>query len=184
MPAEHMRDVVDVVLDDARIEALGTDASTSAADRCAEPRSRSALRSSHLAPRRGDSRRGSHSHPAHPTQFVTDDIQLRLILLNLLSNAVKYTPRGIDRVASVKGDERHPHDRSSRHRHRHTQRSNAIFCYKEYERFSARSAPASKAPDSGWRSHIGLTRRMGGQMGHRNNAGGGSVFWLKLPVRG
>src|SRR4029079_18556338 len=83
--AKHMRDVVNIVLDYARVEALGpvihmhpVDVPTLVRDCLAviEPGTRA----------RGLDLRSITAADA-PSQFITDDIQLRQILVNLLSNA-------------------------------------------------------------------------------------------------
>jgi CheY-like chemotaxis protein/HPt (histidine-containing phosphotransfer) domain-containing protein/two-component sensor histidine kinase len=117
--------------------------------------------------------------PGAPAQFVTDDIQLRQVLINLLSNAVKYTPLGMIELR-LKGDQEHltievadsgigiPEGR------RH-------LLFKEYERFGTERT-SIEGTGLGLAIAHRLTRRMGGHMGHRNNPGGGSIFWLELPA--
>jgi signal transduction histidine kinase/DNA-binding NarL/FixJ family response regulator len=173
----HMRDVVNVVLDYARIEALGP-----------------ALHMHRIDVRRlaeecvaviepGARARGLETRvimaPGAPAQFVTDNIQLRQVLINLLSNAVKYTPLGMIELR-LKGDQEHltievadsgigiPEGR------RH-------LLFKEYERFGTERT-SIEGTGLGLAIAHRLTRRMGGHMGHRNNPGGGSVFWLELPA--
>lgn len=173
----HMRDVVNVVLDYARIEAVGPalhmrriDVRTLAEECVAviEPGARA---------------RGLETQvtmaPGSPAQFVTDEIQLRQVLINLLSNAVKYTPLGMIELR-LKGDQEHltievadsgigiPEGR------RH-------LLFKEYERFGTERT-SIEGTGLGLAIAHRLTRRMGGNMGHRNNPGGGSVFWLELPA--
>jgi CheY-like chemotaxis protein/HPt (histidine-containing phosphotransfer) domain-containing protein len=175
--SRHMRDVVNVVLDYARIEALGPALHMrridvhDLAEECIaviEPGARA---------------RGLETRiimaPEAPAQFVTDDIQLRQVLINLLSNAVKYTPLGMIELR-LKGDQEHltievadsgigiPEGR------RH-------LLFKEYERFGAERT-SIEGTGLGLAIAHRLTRRMGGHMGHRNNPGGGSVFWLELPA--
>ncbi len=117
---EHMRDVVDLALDYARIEALGPALHMRRIDvrqlveECmafVEPEARV----------RGLETRITVA-PGAPTQFVTDEVQVRQILVNLLSNAVKYTSQGTVELRLI-GDEEPPHDRSGRYRHRHTRRT-------------------------------------------------------------
>jgi CheY-like chemotaxis protein len=113
-----------------------------------------------------------------PAQFVTDDVQLRQILVNLLSNAVKYTPRGSIELRLL-GDAHHLTievadtgigiPEAQRHR-----------LFKEYERFGAERT-SIEGTGLGLAIAHRLADRMGGDMGHRNNPGGGSVFWLQLP---
>jgi signal transduction histidine kinase/CheY-like chemotaxis protein/HPt (histidine-containing phosphotransfer) domain-containing protein len=175
--SKHMRDVVNVVLDYARIEALGP-----------------ALHMKHVEVRHlveeclavigpGARARGleirNTAAPDAPVQFVTDDIQLRQILMNLLSNAVKYTPSGVIEVR-LSGDAAHLMievtdtgigiPEGQRH-----------HLFNEYERFGAERT-SIEGTGLGLAIAHRLARRLGGHMGHRDNPGGGSVFWLELPA--
>jgi signal transduction histidine kinase/CheY-like chemotaxis protein/HPt (histidine-containing phosphotransfer) domain-containing protein len=174
---KHMRDVVNVVLDYARIEALGpvlhrrqVDVLNLAQDCIAvvEPGARA----------RGLETRVTLA-PAAPAHFVADEIQLRQIMVNLLSNAVKYTPGGSVELR-ISGDE--------------TQLTFEVVdtgigipegqrhhLFKEFERFGAERSNIEGTGLGLAISHR-LSRRMGGHMGHRDNPGGGSVFWLTLPA--
>ena len=117
--------------------------------------------------------------PDAPVQFVTDDIQLRQILINLLSNAAKYTPSGMIELR-LSGDEEHLTievadtgigiPEGQRH-----------HLFNEYERFGAERT-SIEGTGLGLAIAHRLTRRLGGHMGHRDNPGGGSVFWLELPA--
>ena len=175
--SKHMRDVVNVVLDYARIEALGP-----------------ALHMKHIDVRHlieeclavvepGARARGleirNTAAPDAPVQFVTDDIQLRQILMNLLSNAVKYTPSGMVELR-LSGDAEHLMievadtgigiPEGQRH-----------HLFNEYERFGAERTNI-EGTGLGLAIAHRLARRLGGHMGHRDNPGGGSVFWLELPA--
>lgn len=173
----HMRDVVNVVLDYARIETLGPALHMrridvrDLAEECVaviEPGARARGLETRITMTRGA-----------PAQFVTDDIQLRQVLINLLSNAVKYTPLGMVELRLM-GDQEHltievadtgigiPESR------RH-------LLFKEYERFGTERT-GIEGTGLGLAIAQRLTRRMGGHMGHRNNPGGGSIFWLELPA--
>ena len=175
--AKHMRDVVNVVLDYARIEALGpvphmrrVDVPSLVQDCLAviEPGARARGLETRLVAETGA--------PAH---FVTDDVQLRQILMNLLSNAVKYTPRGSIELRCL-GDTDHLTievadtgigiPEAQRYR-----------LFKEYERFGAERT-SIEGTGLGLAIARRLADRMGGRMGHRDNPGGGSVFWLQLPA--
>jgi signal transduction histidine kinase/DNA-binding NarL/FixJ family response regulator len=175
--AKHMRDVVNVVLDYARIEALGpaphmrrVDVPNLVRDCLAvvEPSARARGLQTRIVVETGA-----------PAQFVTDDIQLRQILVNLLSNAVKYTSRGSIELRML-GDAEHLTievtdtgmgiPEAQRHR-----------LFKEYERFG-NERTSIEGTGLGLAIAHRLAYRMGGRMGHRNNPGGGSVFWLQLPA--
>ena len=175
--AKHMRDVVNVVLDYARVEALGPALHIRQidvrrlAEEClafVEPSARARGLETRIA-----------VTPGAPAQFMTSELQLRQILINLLSNAVKYTPRGSVQLRLLGGKEHLtievadtgigiPEDQ------RH-------HLFNEYERFGAERT-SIEGTGLGLAIAHRLARRMGGQMGHRDNPGGGSVFWLKLPA--
>lgn len=174
--SRQMRVMVNVVLDYARTEALGP---------TLHPQSielRSLIEECMAVIEPGAQARGLQTRltvdRSVPTHFVTDGIQLRHILGNLLSNAVKYTPRGMVECR-VKGDPERlmievadtgigiPH--TQRHR-----------LFKEFERFGAERG-GIEGTGLGLSTANRLARLMGGHMGHRDNSGGGSVFWLELP---
>jgi signal transduction histidine kinase/DNA-binding NarL/FixJ family response regulator len=172
----HMRDVVDMVLDYARIEALGPTIHMHRID------VRTLIDECMAVIELGAKARGLETRVIAAStfgQFVTDDVQLRLILLNLLSNAVKYTPRGMIELR-LAGDESllmiEVADtgigipETQRH-----------LLFKEYERFGTERT-SIEGTGLGLSIAHRLARRMGGHMGHRNNPGGGSVFWLELPA--
>ncbi|HEY7578778.1 MAG TPA: response regulator [Acetobacteraceae bacterium] len=174
---KQMRSVVNKVLDYARIEALGPALHpqrleiSSLIEECMaviEPGARA----------RGLTTRITVD-PGAPRYFVTDGNQLRHILANLLSNAVKYTPSGMVECR-LGGDSEHltievadtglgipP---AKRHR-----------LFKEFERFGTERT-GIEGTGLGLSIAHRLARRMGGHMGHRDNAGAGSVFWLELPA--
>ena len=175
--ARHMRDVVNVVLDYARIEALGPALHMRRIDVRGLAEECVAV----IAP--GARARGLETRitmaAGTPVYFVTDDIQLRQALINLLSNAVKYTPFGGVELR-VMGDEEHLTvevadtgigiPECQRH-----------HLFREYERFGTERT-SIEGTGLGLAIAHRLIRRMGGHMGHRNNPGGGSVFWLELPA--
>ena len=175
--AKHMRDIVNLVLDFARIEALGPRLHMRPIDVRMLVEECVAI----VAP--GACARGLETKitfaPSVPVQFVTDSVQLRQILVNLLSNAVKYTLDGTVELR-VTGDEQHLMfevaddgigiPEGKRHQ-----------LFKEYERFGTERT-SIEGTGLGLAIAHRLARRMGGSMGHRDNAGGGSVFWLELPV--
>jgi signal transduction histidine kinase/CheY-like chemotaxis protein/HPt (histidine-containing phosphotransfer) domain-containing protein len=175
--AKHMRDVVNVVLDYARIEALGPVPHMRRVD------VRSLVQDCLAVIEPGARARGLETRivaaTGAPTHFVTDDTQLRQILVNLMSNAVKYTPRGsielrllgdADHLTIEVADTGIGIPEAQRHR-----------LFKEYERFGAERT-SIEGTGLGLAIAQRLADRLGGHMGHRNNPGGGSVFWLQLPA--
>lgn len=175
--SRHMRDVVNIVLDYARVEALGPALHMRRID------VRTVVRECVAVVEPGARARGLETRITEqagtPEHFVTDEVQLRQILMNLLSNAVKYTPTGMVELRTM-GDETHLTievadtgigiPEGQRHR-----------LFMEFERFGTERT-SIEGTGLGLAIAHRLVRRMGGQMGHRDNAGGGSVFWLELPV--
>jgi signal transduction histidine kinase/CheY-like chemotaxis protein len=114
-----------------------------------------------------------------PKQFVTDGDLLRQILLNLIGNAIKFTEHG-EITVEVGGTEERitievkdtgrgiPHDQ----RHR-------LFLHGE-------RLGAERTPIPGHGIGLAMARRlvqsMGGDIGYRENAPNGSIFWIGLPA--
>jgi CheY-like chemotaxis protein len=111
---------------------------------------------------------------------VTDPTRLRQVLFNLLGNAVKFTNQG-----GVELRLRNLPDGSAL-RIEVTDTGPGVSAdqrgrlFQDFERLN----PASTIEGAGF--GLGLSARlavlMGGRLGHDDNPGGGSVFWLDLPV--
>jgi signal transduction histidine kinase/DNA-binding response OmpR family regulator len=112
-----------------------------------------------------------------PEQFITDGDLLRQVLLNLISNAIKFTERGNVSIEIGGTDERItievkdtgcgiPHDQ----RHK---------LFQQGERLGAER---TSVPGHG--IGLAITKRlvqsMGGDIGYRENAPQGSIFWIGL----
>jgi signal transduction histidine kinase/DNA-binding response OmpR family regulator len=120
--------------------------------------------------------------PEVPETLTTDPTRLRQVLVNLLGNAVKFTTRG-----SVRLRLRLAADRaalrfevadtgpgiSAEHRH---------SLFQEFERLGASVTTAVEGAGLGLAIAAPLAVLMGGRLGHEDNPGGGSVFWLELPL--
>jgi len=120
--------------------------------------------------------------PDVPGHMVTDSTRVRQVLLNLLGNAVKFTARGgVEMRVRTAGDgtwlrlevaDTGPGIPAGQ-RHR---------LFREFERLD----PGASGPVEGAGIGLALSARVapliGGRLGHGDNHGGGSVFWLELPL--
>jgi PAS domain S-box-containing protein len=118
--------------------------------------------------------------PGTQQQLVTDPGRLRQIVTNLLGNAVKYTVRGeIElRLRSVM--------QNSTLRIEVVDTGCGVAAadrqrlFQDFERFG----PAHTVEGTGLGLSLSarLAALMGGRLGHDDNPGGGSIFWLELPL--
>jgi PAS domain S-box-containing protein len=116
-----------------------------------------------------------------PAHVLTDPARLRQILLNLLGNAVKFTQAGsVALRIGVTGPELLRFEVAdtgpgilAEHRYR---------LFGEFERLDADAAGHVEGSGLGLSLAKRLATLMGGAMGHEDNPGGGSVFWLDIPL--
>jgi CheY-like chemotaxis protein/HPt (histidine-containing phosphotransfer) domain-containing protein len=120
--------------------------------------------------------------PGTPRELIADPTRLRQVLLNLLGNAAKFTDRGAiklhlrraangsmlrievsDTGAGIPVDQR--------------QR-----LFNDFERLDNEATRAAEGSGLGLALSARLAILMGGRLGHDDNPGGGSVFWLELPL--
>jgi signal transduction histidine kinase/CheY-like chemotaxis protein/HPt (histidine-containing phosphotransfer) domain-containing protein len=117
--------------------------------------------------------------PEAPHRVMIDAPRLRQILLNLLANAVKFTSAGSVELRLLPADpgglrievaDTGP-GISAAKRH---------LLFKDFERLGM---DPQRAEGSGLGLAISarLVNLMGGRMGHEDNLGGGSIFWLEVP---
>jgi PAS domain S-box-containing protein len=113
-----------------------------------------------------------------PRRMVTDPGRLRQVLLNLLGNAVKFTPEG-----SVEMRLRAAVGEGLRVEVADTgpgipaERRNRLF--QDFERLEA---DVVEGAGLGLAISARLAAAMGGRIGYQDNPGGGSLFWLELPL--
>jgi PAS domain S-box-containing protein len=113
----------------------------------------------------------------------TDATRLRQILINLLRNAVKFTTAGAITIHVSPDDARDtmriavsdtgpgvPADQRAR-------------LFQDFGRLDAASTRAAEGPGLGLAMAARLAALLHGRVGHEDNPGGGSVFWLDLPAR-
>jgi len=173
----HMRDVVNRVLDQTRVEARGPELHMRRID------VRELLEQCRALVEPGATARGLPLHcgvaPGVPRLFVTDGARLRQVLVNLLGNAVKFTWHGRIDVRVGGNEERITFEVvdtgvgvPAKRRHR---------LFQDYERLGAEESGIEGA-GLGLAMAARLVRGMGGDIGHRDNPGGGSVFWFDLPA--
>ncbi len=122
-----------------------------------------------------------------PERVYGDDLRVRQILFNLVGNAVKFTARGHVCVQASYA----PPDADLGMPHLRIQvRDTGIGIPAEqvgqiFEGFwQADSSPTREHGGTGLGTTIArdLTRLMGGRIGYQGNPGGGSLFWVKLPL--
>ena len=115
-------------------------------------------------------------------KVVTDPIRLRQVLLNLLGNAVRFTSQGsIVLRLGTEGDgsflrievaDTGPGIQAKARRR----------LFRDLERIDAVATSATEGAGLGLALSARLATLLGGGLGHHDNPGGGSVFWLELPT--
>ena len=132
--------------------------------------------------------------PGLPTHVTTDATRLRQVLLNLLGNAVKFTARGgvTLRLGVAQGEHQggaQGGDQdaatlrlevadtgpgiSAEQRHR---------LFQDFDRLDVEETSTVEGTGLGLAISARLAVLLGGRLGHEDNPGGGSVFWLELPA--
>jgi PAS domain S-box-containing protein len=120
--------------------------------------------------------------PGLPLQISTDAKRLRQVLLNLLGNAAKFTTEGsIELRLFLMADKTRLRidvsdtgpGISAGQRH---------LLFEDFERLGANATAAVEGPGLGLALSTRLAALMGGRLGHEDRSGGGSVFWLELPL--
>ena len=117
--------------------------------------------------------------PGTPPSTTIDPTRLRQVLLNLLGNAVKFTAEGAvalrlaaagDRLRIEVADTGPGIPAGPRH-----------GLFQDFERLGA-EATAAEGAGLGLALSARLAALLDGRLGHEDNPGGGSVFWLELPL--
>jgi signal transduction histidine kinase/CheY-like chemotaxis protein/HPt (histidine-containing phosphotransfer) domain-containing protein len=173
----HLLDMIGHVLTISEIEASSVDKRLSAL-RLEDIASNCLAQVRPMAEAKGLSLRLS-AGPDAPNRVMIDAPRLRQILLNLLANAVKYTPAGrvelrllpagpgglrievADTGPGIPAAKRH-------------------LLFHDFERLGM-EAKTADGTGLGLAISVRLANLMGGRMGHADNPGGGSIFWLEVP---
>ena len=111
-----------------------------------------------------------------PRHFVTDGTHLRQVLLNLLNNAVKFTKAGWVELRATGVD--------GQVRIEVADTGPGVPADRQVQQFRSRSdtvASTAEGTGSGLLIATQLIHGLDGEIGYRDNPGGGSVFWLELP---
>ena len=174
----HLLEMVSCVLDMSEIESEGIELNTSSIDleriieacmnmvRPAADAKRLTMTASFL--------------PNAPKHIVTDPKRLRQIVLNLIGNAVKYTARGSVRLlVSRRTDTRLRIEVCDTGDGIPKEFQHALF--KAFERLDVGN-DNQEGSGLGLSLSKKLAELMGGAVGYRDNPGGGSLFWLELPL--
>jgi PAS domain S-box-containing protein len=114
--------------------------------------------------------------------LVTDPTRLRQVLLNLLGNAVKYTDKGSIElrlrhvpdafVLRIEVADTGPGIPASERRR----------LFRDFERLGDPGTRTVEGAGLGLGLSARIAALLGGCLGHHDNPGGGSVFWLELPL--
>jgi PAS domain S-box-containing protein len=180
----HLLEMISCVLDLSEIESGGGELQTAAVDvRSVAEAALTIVRPT--AEAKPMSLRLSVA-PDVPARVMTDPARLRQILLNLLGNAVKFTPKGsVELRVGISAGTTEAEPPRLRFEVADTgpgiRKEQHHLLFGEFERLDAGSGPVE-----GSGLGLSLSRRlatlMGGALGHEDNPGGGSVFWLDLPL--
>ena len=116
-------------------------------------------------------------------EVVADAMRLRQILLNLLGNAAKFTAQGsitlrlrpnadgsVLRIEVADTGAGVPAEQRAR-------------LFQDFGRLDTEATRMAEGAGLGLALSARLASLMGGRLEHEDNPGGGSVFWLELPVR-
>jgi PAS domain S-box-containing protein len=181
----HLLEMISCVLDLSEIETAGIELQAGPVDVVGLAEAslnivRPAAQAKHLA-------LSLEAAPDVPARISTDPARLRQILLNLLGNAVKYTPAGSVtlRLAALPAAPVVPGG-GLRLEVADTgpgiPRDKAHLLFEEFERLDAASNTSAEGAGLGLSLAKRLATVLGGVLGYEDNPGGGSVFWLELPI--
>ena len=117
--------------------------------------------------------------PGTPPGTVADPTRLRQVLLNLLGNAAKFTAKGAVGLRLAAAGDWLRIEVADTGPGIPAERRDGLF--HDFERLGAEDT-AVEGAGLGLALSARLAALLGGRLGHRDNPGGGSVFWLELPL--
>jgi len=177
---QHLLDMINIVLDISQIEAERVelhpaDVETAQLARACLDLVRPAAQAKGLALE-------TAFDPDAPGEIRADPTRLRQVMLNMLGNAVKFTARGsvvlrLRRTDAGSGVRVEVADTGPGIRP--DQRAQL---FQDFERLGADAQGAVEGAGLGLALSARLARLLGGSLGHEDNPGGGSIFWLELPA--
>jgi PAS domain S-box-containing protein len=117
-----------------------------------------------------------------PLRLFADPTRLRQVLINLLGNAIKFTPSGSIEVRLG------PAETEGFIRLEVADTGPGIWAghrgklFQKFERLNAKALAEIEGSGLGLALSAQLARLSGGRIGYADNPGGGSIFWIELPM--
>ena len=174
---EHLRDVINQVLDFSRVEADDRPTPSARTDLAALIAQCRAI-AAPMASGKG-LELSTAIAPDVPSCVMADAAGLRQILLNLLGNAVKFTDHGEVALSVTRGAAGIRFTVADTGIGIPASRREHLF--QPYERLDADRLGVA-GTGLGLAIAARLVARMGGHIRHEDNPGGGSVFWFEVPL--
>jgi CheY-like chemotaxis protein len=117
-----------------------------------------------------------------PSNVMTDPTRLRQMLLNLLGNAAKFTGTGTValRVQTAAGGGGLRFEIADTGPGIPAEQSHRLF--EEFQRIDTDQVRTVEGAGLGLSLAARIAALMGGRIGHTENPGGGSIFWVELPL--
>jgi PAS domain S-box-containing protein len=119
-----------------------------------------------------------------PHWVRVDPTRLRQVLINLLGNAVKFTNKGWVELRAVMTPDRDGLRFEVADTGPGIEDDKREILFGEFERLSKDISTPVEGSGLGLALSARLVTLMGGRIGHDHNRGGGSIFWLELPLDG
>jgi signal transduction histidine kinase/CheY-like chemotaxis protein len=117
-----------------------------------------------------------------PSHILADPGRLRQVLLNLLGNAAKFTPSGSIHLRLRLAEDGSMLRAEVADTGPGVPAAQRGRLFHDFERIESGSAGPTEGAGLGLAISVRLAALMGGRLGHRDNQGGGSVFWLDMPL--